>query len=55
MNDSIEKSCWGITLWAVAIVMGVTLVASFVTASEQTTAVEITPSNVLSTASTVSN
>ncbi len=34
MDETIEKSCWGITLWAVAIVVGITLLASFVMNAE---------------------
>ncbi|MEP0942577.1 MAG: hypothetical protein ABJH63_03655 [Rhizobiaceae bacterium] len=30
MDESVEKSCWGITLWAIAIVLVVALVGSFV-------------------------
>ncbi len=55
MNDKVEKSCWGITLWAVAIVLGVALVSSFVVKSEQSVAAGLQQSTVLSTASTISN
>ncbi|MEE9376109.1 MAG: hypothetical protein V3V04_07210 [Rhizobiaceae bacterium] len=30
MGESVEKSCWGIAFWAVAIVLGVVVVGSFV-------------------------
>ena len=35
MTDSVDKSCWGITLWTVAIVVGAILAASLFTAPEQ--------------------
>jgi hypothetical protein len=55
MNNSIEKSCWGITLWAIAIVLGVVFISSFVMRSKQVVAGETISSPVLSTASTTSN
>ena len=30
MDESVEKSCWGITVWAIAIVLVIALVGSFV-------------------------
>lgn len=47
MEESVEKSCWSITLWTVAIVVGVTLAASFIMGAD--------PSVSLTTASTVTN
>ena len=36
MDESIEKSCWGITLWAIAVVLVVVLIGSFVLGSGPT-------------------
>jgi hypothetical protein len=33
MNESVEKSCWSITLWAIAVVLVVVLLGSFVMGS----------------------
>ncbi|MEP1208735.1 MAG: hypothetical protein ABJM29_14705 [Rhizobiaceae bacterium] len=33
MEQSVEKSCWGITLWAIAIVLALVLIGSFVMGS----------------------
>ena len=30
MDESVEKSCWGITLWTIAIVLAVAVIGSFV-------------------------
>jgi len=35
MTDRVEKSCWGITAWAIVIVIGAVLVASMVAAPEK--------------------
>ena len=40
MTDNVEKSCWGITLWAVAIVLGLVVIGSVVTAPNQAAKVE---------------
>lgn len=35
MTDQVEKSCWGITLWAVAIVLGLVFITTLATAGQQ--------------------
>ena len=30
MDESAEKSCWGVTLWAIAVVVAVVIIGSFV-------------------------
>lgn len=35
MSDQTEKSCWGVTLWAVAIVVAVMVVTTLFQAPEQ--------------------
>ena len=37
MERSVDKSCWGITLWAIAIVIAVALLGSFVMGSTAST------------------
>jgi hypothetical protein len=46
MEQSVEKSCWGITLWAIAVVLAVVLIGSFVMGSDAdvTSAVSLTVS-----------
>ncbi len=36
MEKSVEKSCWGITLWAIAVALVVVLIATFVMGPETT-------------------
>ena len=36
MDESIEKSCWGITLLAIAVVLAVVLIGTFVMGSDST-------------------
>jgi len=35
MTDSVDKSCWGITAWAIAIMIGAILAASLFAAPDQ--------------------
>ncbi len=39
MEQTVEKSCWGITLWAVIIVVGLFALGSFVSHSNKTASV----------------
>ena len=34
MDESVEKSCWGVTLWAIVAVLAIVLIGSFVMGSE---------------------
>jgi len=36
MEESVEKSCWSVTLWAVVAVVGFVLIGSFVTGGDAT-------------------
>ena len=40
MSDISEKSCWGITLWAVALVLGAFLLASVFSGAQQSVALQ---------------
>ena len=36
MDETVEKSCWGVTLWAIAIVMIAAIVLSFIVGGSET-------------------
>ncbi len=39
MDDSVEKSCWGVTLWAILVVLGIALVSSIFLMGDQSAAI----------------
>ncbi len=38
MDETVEKSCWGVTLWAIAIVIIAAVVLSFIVGGSDTIA-----------------
>lgn len=39
MTDTAEKSCWGITVWAVAIVVGIVVLTTLFSSADTATAI----------------
>lgn len=37
MEETVEKSCWGITVWAIALVLAAVVVGSFVLGADSNT------------------